>query len=316
MPRDPYSPKRIAIHITLFVLTILTTLWAGFLYNAQALAGIEEPGLLDVVRAGVPYSATLMTILLVHEMGHFIAGRIHRVRLSLPYFIPIPFALGTFGALIAMPPLESRKKLLDVGAAGPIAGLVVSTITMAVGLRLSEVSTIEPGVVVLQEGQSLYYMAVKLLVLGPMPAGHDVFLHPVAWASWIGFLVTMLNLLPVGQLDGGHVAYAVLGERQNRYSGYLHLGLVGLGIGVTAFYGLGAIIARLPWQEVAMQAQTGLAWFMWALILYIFKRLGRVYHPPAPDPAPLGSGRIAVGALCLLLFILLFMPVPLRVIQL
>ena len=159
-------------------------------------------------------------------------------------------------------------------------------------------------------------MAVKLAVLGPMPPGHDVFLHPVAWASWIGFLVTMLNLIPVGQLDGGHVAYALLGERQNRYSGYLHLGLVGLGVGVTAFYGLGAILARLPWEEVATQAQTGLAWFMWAGLLYVFKRLGRVYHPPAPDPAPLGTGRIVVGVLCLVLFILLFMPVPLRVIQL
>jgi membrane-associated protease RseP (regulator of RpoE activity) len=316
LPSNPYSPKRIAIHVALFVLTIITTLWAGFLYNGQALAGIEQPGLLDVVLAGVPYSATLMTILLCHEMGHFIAGRIHRVRLSLPYFIPIPFALGTFGAVIAMPPLESRKKLIDVGAAGPIAGLVVSTITMAIGLRLSEVSTLEPGQVVLQEGQSLYYMAVKLIVLGPMPEGHDVFLHPVAWASWLGFLVTMLNLIPVGQLDGGHVAYAVLGERQNRYSGYLHLGLVGLGVAVTAFYGLGAILAGLPWQEVATQAQTGLAWFMWAFILYIFKRIGRVYHPPAPDPTPLGSGRVAVGVLCLLLFVLLFMPAPLRVIQL
>jgi len=297
LPRDPYSPRRIAIHVTLFVLTILTTLWVGAMYNAQSLAAIEEPGLLDLVVAGVPYSATLMSILLCHEMGHFVAGRIHRVRLSLPYFIPLPFALGTLGALIAMPPLESRKKLLDVGAAGPIAGLVVSTIMMGVGLQLSEVSTLEPGVVVLQEGQSLYYMAVKLLVLGPMPQGHDVFLHPVAWASWIGFLVTMLNLIPLGQLDGGHVAYAVLGQRQNRYSGYMHVGLVALGVCVSGFYGIGAMIARLPWQEVATQAQTGLAWFVWAGLLYAFKRMGRVYHPPAPDPAPLGTARIAVGVL-------------------
>ena len=108
LPRDPYSPRRIAIHVSLFLLTILTTLWVGAMYNGEALAGVEEPGLMDLVAAGIPYSATLMTILLCHEMGHFIAGRIHRVRLSLPYFIPLPIALGTLGALIAMPPLESR----------------------------------------------------------------------------------------------------------------------------------------------------------------------------------------------------------------
>jgi membrane-associated protease RseP (regulator of RpoE activity) len=126
----------------------------------------------------------------------------------------------------------------------------------------------------------------------------------------------MINLVPVGQLDGGHVAYALLGERQNRYSGYIHLGLVGPGIGVCAFYGLGSIIAHQPWGWVVTQAQSGALWFVLAIMLYVIKRLGRVYHPPAPDPTPLGTGRIAVGMLCLLLFVLLFMPVPLRVIQL
>jgi membrane-associated protease RseP (regulator of RpoE activity) len=316
LPANPYSPGRVAVHVALFLATVLTTLWVGITYNAGSLAGMQAPGILDLVRAGIPYSATLMLILLCHEMGHFIAGRIHRIRLSLPFFIPVPFALGTMGAIIAMPPLESRKKLIDVGAAGPLAGLVASTITMIIGLRLSEISTLEPGMTVFQEGQSLYYMALKLAVLGPMPEGHDVFLHPVAWASWIGFLVTMLNLIPVGQLDGGHIAYAIFGERQNRTSGLLHLGLVGLGLIVCAYFGIAALAAGRPWEEVIAQAQTGTAWFVWALLLYVFKRLGRVYHPPAPDPAPLGSGRLAVGILCLVLFIALFMPVPLRIVQL
>ena len=316
LPADPYSPRRIAIHASLFLLTVLTTLWAGVLYSGDALEGIARPTLLDLARAGIPYSATLMAILLCHEMGHFVAGRIHRVRLSLPYFIPVPFALGTMGAIIAMPPLESRKKLIDVGAAGPLAGLVVSTITMVIGLRLSEVSTLTPGTVVFQEGQSLYYLALKRIVLGPMPPGHDVFLHPIAWASWIGLLVTMMNLLPVGQLDGGHIAYAVLGERQNRFSRYLHIALVALGAAVSIAYGLKAHLAGLPGAEVATQAQTGVSWIVWAAVLYLIRRLGRGYHPPAPDPTPLGRGRLALGILCLVLFMLLFMPVPLRVVQL
>jgi membrane-associated protease RseP (regulator of RpoE activity) len=334
LPADPYAPRRIAVHASLFALTVLTTLVVGAEYNAQALRVIEVPvfpfvyielaakglpALLDVVRAGLPYSGTLMAILLCHEMGHFIAGRVHRVRLSLPYFIPVPIALGTFGALIAMPPLESRKKLIDVGAAGPIAGLVVSTVTMAVGLSLSEVRSVdalEPGTILFVEGQSLYYMALKLAVVGPIPPGHDVFLHPIAWASWIGFLVTMLNLIPVGQLDGGHVAYALFGERQNRYSRLVHLGLLGVGLAVSGAYALAAAASGAGAQEVATQAQTGFPWFVWAGVLYLIWRIRRSYHPPAPDPTPIGSGRIALGIACIVVLVLLFMPVPLRVVQL
>jgi membrane-associated protease RseP (regulator of RpoE activity) len=316
LPPNPYSPGRIAIHVGLFGLTILTTLWAGVIFNPQALARLESPGILDLVVAGAPYSATLMSILICHEMGHFIAGRIHRIRLSLPYFIPVPFALGTFGAIIAMPPLESRKKLIDVGAAGPIAGLVVSTITMVIGLGLSPVEPLTPGQEVFLEGQSLYYSAVKLSVLGPIPAGHDVFLHPVAWASWIGFLVTMLNLVPAGQFDGGHIAYAIFGSRQNRYSGYLNIGLVVLGVAVSGFYALDAHLGGHPSDWVWIQAQTGFPWLVWAVFLYVIKRRLGVYHPPAPDPTPLGAGRIAVGIVCLVLFLLLFMHAPLRIVQL
>lgn len=318
LPENPYSSGRLLLHLTLFAITVATTLWVGATYNPEAFEDLASPNLLHVIRAGLPYSITLMAILLCHEMGHFIAGRIHRVKLSLPYFIPIPFALGTMGAIIAMPPLESRKKLLDVGAAGPLSGLVISTVTMIIGLKLSEVSNmgdLAPGTIVFQEGQSLYYMLLKWLVLGPMPQGHDVMLHPVAWASWIGFLVTMLNLLPVGQLDGGHIAYALLGERQNRISARLHLGLVGLGLAVSGYYGITAWLGGLSNDQIWSQAQTGLSWFVWALVLYIIRRLGRGYHPPAPDPTPLGPGRITVGVGCIIMFVLLFMPVPLHVVE-
>ncbi len=315
---NPYSPGRIVFHLALFAVTVATTLWVGAGYNPEAFVAAPNPGLWDLLRAGIPYSATLMAILLCHEMGHFVAGRIHHVRLSLPFFIPIPFALGTMGAIIAMPPLESRKKLLDVGAAGPLAGLVVSTITMIVGLSLSTVTDLRDlpqGTVVFQEGQSLYYMLLKWVVLGSMPEGHDVMLHPVAWASWIGFLVTMLNLLPVGQLDGGHVAYAILGERQNRVSGRLHLGLVALGLAVSAYHGMGAWLAGAPSDQIWTQAQSGLSWFVWAFVLGIIRRLSRGYHPPAPDLTPLGAGRMSVGIACLVMFVLLFMPVPLQVME-
>jgi membrane-associated protease RseP (regulator of RpoE activity) len=319
LPGDPYSPARIALHAALFLMTIVTTLWVGINYNAEAVLAVEHPGLGDLLLAGLPYSATLMAILLTHEMGHFVTGRVHRVRLSLPYFVPLPFALGTLGAIIAMPPLESRKKLIDVGAAGPLAGLLVATVTMVVGLELSEVASLEdfePGTILFVEGQSLYYMALKYIVVGPLPPGHDVFLHPVAWASWIGLLVTMLNLVPAGQLDGGHIAYALFGPRQNRYSGYVNAALVVLGLAVAAFYGIPAALAGQSGSEVWMQAQAGLPWLVWALLLLIIKRRTRVYHPPAPDPTPLSGGRLALGGVNLVLFVLLFMPVPLRVVQL
>ena len=155
----PGSARRLAVPLVLFILTLGTTLWVGgTMWNAGNLSGRESPGLVDILMAGLPYALPLLGILLFHEMGHFVAGRLHRLQVSLPYFIPIPFALGTMGALILYrSKIASAKKLIDVGVAGPLSGIVVATILMIVGLNLSSVQKLTPGMgLIIQEGQSLF----------------------------------------------------------------------------------------------------------------------------------------------------------------
>ena len=311
-------PRQRIIPLVLFLLTTCTTLWVGGTqWNAGFLLSIENPGLLDILAAGVPYAFPLLCILLFHEMGHYIAGKIHRVNVSLPYFIPIPIALGTMGALIIYrSKLESAKKLVDVGMAGPLSGIVVATILMLIGLHYSSIEKLEPGMgLIIQEGQSLYYMFLKWLVFGPIPEGYDVFLHPIAWSAWVGLFVTMINLLPVGQLDGGHVAYALLGTRQNRISAIVHCSMIAFALAIGCYYGGRAFLAGGGLGEIATEALTGFFWVAWALVLYILKRAGRGYHPPVSGDEKLGRNRFIIAVATLVLFVLLFMPVPIRVVE-
>jgi membrane-associated protease RseP (regulator of RpoE activity) len=314
------EPSRVTwvVPLILFLLTAGTTLWVGGTWwNAGSTVG-GNPGLWDIFRAGLPYAFPLMGILLCHEMGHYLAGRFHRLQVSLPYFIPIPVALGTMGALIVYKSrIGSARKLLDVGVAGPLSGLLVSTVLMIVGLNLSTVQKLTPGMgPIIQEGQSLYYMGLKWLVFGSLPAGYDVFLHPIAWASWVGFFVTMINLLPVGQLDGGHVAYALLGPAQNRISAWIHGSMVALAVAIGMLNGSGAFLAGKSLETVVQEGMTGSFWLAWAAVLYLLKRIGRGYHPPVSEDAALGRGRTVLGVATLILFLLLFMPVPIRIVEL
>jgi membrane-associated protease RseP (regulator of RpoE activity) len=314
----PGSTRRLAVPLVLFILTLGTTLWVGgTMWNAGEAPGRASPGLLDILIAGLPYALPLLGILLFHEMGHFVAGRVHRLQVSLPYFIPIPFALGTMGALIIYrSKIASAKKLIDVGVAGPLSGIVVATVLMIIGLNLSSVQKLTPGMgLIIQEGQSLYYLFLKWLVFGRLPEGYDVFLHPVAWASWVGLFVTMINLLPVGQLDGGHVAYALLGPLQNRISAGLHLSMLIFAGFIGLFYGGRALLAGAGLEEVVSESLTGSFWVAWAVVLYILKRLGRGYHPPVSEDVRLDRPRTVVGTLTLVLFVLLFMPIPIRVVM-
>jgi membrane-associated protease RseP (regulator of RpoE activity) len=251
------------------------------------------PLLDELLVAGGMFSACFMAILLAHEGGHYLAARLHREDVSLPFFLPGPplFPLpGTFGAFIRLrAPVASRKALLDIGAAGPLAGLAVALPVLLLGLSLSAVGPIREGG--LYEGNSLLYLLAKRLVHGPIPAGHDVFLHPVAMAGWWGILITALNLFPVGQLDGGHVAYALLRARAPALNRAVFGGLLGLALGLFAFRGLG---------------QAG-SWVLWIALLVLMG----IEHPPMGDPAErLGPLRRAAGFACLGLFLLTFTPVP------
>ncbi|MGA2500956.1 MAG: site-2 protease family protein, partial [Tepidisphaeraceae bacterium] len=211
-------PVRPAINWLLFFLTILTTTWAGAAHQGVNL--LREPTRFAV---GLPYSLGLMAILGVHELGHYFAARYHGIRVTPPYFIPVPFALGTFGAFIQMKsPTENRKSLFDVAVAGPLAGLVIAIPALLVGLRLSLVI---PGATLVQPhmmggtsaGSSILLALLAKMSLGDsLQYGHILRLHPLAFAGWLGLFITALNLLPIGQLDGGHMARAMFGSHTGR----------------------------------------------------------------------------------------------------
>ncbi|MEZ4368655.1 MAG: site-2 protease family protein [Kofleriaceae bacterium] len=265
---------------------------------------------------GVAFAATLMTILLCHEMGHYVAARHHGVEVSPPVFIPLPpqISLGTLGAVIRMPrPIASRDHLFDVGAAGPIAGLVVAIPLLVVGLATSTVGPVDPNGVL--EGNSLLYGGLKLIVLGRwLPAdGVDVQLSPMGFAAWVGLLITMINLIPIGQLDGGHVARAALGDRHERLSARLHVGLVVFAVLVGGVLLALARVAGRGWGGALAYAGAGcLPWLLWAAMILLMRRAAEgSYHPEVGD-APLSAGRQRAAALLLVLFLLIFMPVPMR----
>ncbi|MDO8955557.1 MAG: site-2 protease family protein [Deltaproteobacteria bacterium] len=276
---DSPPPKpRIAVNIILFIITLATTLLAGALQ--EGVNPLKNP---EQIFKGIPFSFALMGILLAHELGHYLVAKKHGLNVTLPYFIPAPSFIGTFGAFIKVrSPVRDRRMLLDVGATGPLVGIAVAIPFLILGLRLSEVKVVQ-GQMGTTLGSSLLLSLLSWMIVGPVPEGYDVVIHPVGFAGWIGLLVTSLNLLPIGQLDGGHVAYALLGERQNKISKYVFIALLGLGI--------------FGWQ----------GWLFWGLLLFIMG----FRHPPLMDWwVPLDYKRKIIGWLAVAIFILTFIPVP------
>ena len=295
------------LHGFLFVATLATTTNAG--------ANPNSVGLWEYIVSGLPFSLSLMGILTAHEMGHYMAARYHRVAASLPYFIPLPFGLlGTLGAVIKMPKsVRNRNKLVDIAAAGPISGLVIAVPILLLGLWHSPVGPMQTGGLI--EGNSILYLMCKLLVKGLiLPAGGmDVQLHPAAFAGWVGLLVTMINLIPIGQLDGGHLAFAYFGQPHNRASVWLHRGLLLLGLGVSA-YTVWRMTQRFPLSiAFARGATTGMPWLVWWVLLHVFRKMSRGTYHPAVDDRPLTRFRRTLCIAMLMLFILILTPIPMRI---
>jgi len=307
-------PRRLWLHLGLFAATCVTTTWVGVLMVHPNVGALDLAALLPLVPDGLPYSVAILAILLTHEMGHYVAARVHGVSATLPYFLPLPLQpVGTLGAVIRISGvIRSRDALVDIGAAGPLAGLVVALPVLALGIHLSPVEAIPA--VGMQEGNSLIYLALKWVVKGaPYPVGgKDVMLHPTAWAGWVGLLVTMINLLPIGQLDGGHIAYGYLGPQHNRFSLWLHRALPLLALGCSAYTILDLSRAMPLGQAMAEGWQAGVHWLVWgALLLFMRHASGGQYHPPVEGP-PLSRGRKWVCALVLVAFLLILTPIPLR----
>jgi membrane-associated protease RseP (regulator of RpoE activity) len=280
-----------ALNLVLFLLTWLTTTMAG-----AYLEGAERPlSSLRELMLGLPFSATLMVILLCHELGHYLTARYHRVNTSLPYFIPVPFPsvfmIGTFGAFIRIKtPPQSRRVMFDVGAAGPWAGMIPAILAVYIGLKLSQVTPLDKSLGGLELGDSLLFSYLTRRFLGVDPNTVMINLHPIAFAGWLGLFITSLNLLPVGQLDGGHVVYALFGR--------LH-GLISRLFVLLCFVVVGgAYLLGLPhWN----------GWLMWGFLLFF---LG-LNHPRAVDQeTPLDPARRLVAWLTLVLFVVTLSPVP------
>jgi membrane-associated protease RseP (regulator of RpoE activity) len=271
------------IQLALFLVTFLTATYAGALHHG--VNPWEDPAKLD---QGIPYALALMAILLVHEFGHYALARFHGVDATLPYFLPAPPLFGTFGAFIRLksPPLN-RRQLLDVGVAGPIAGVVVAIAAAYVGLRLSAVTDGPAGGEIVL-GSSLLLSLLSNLALGGLPSDANITLHPVGFAGWIGLLLTGMNLLPAGQLDGGHVLYALVGERHRQISR------------LTIVFVL--LLGALRWK----------GWLFWGVLLTVTGSR----HPPPHDPdTPLNPGRIWLAVLTMALLILTFVPSPFHLVH-
>jgi membrane-associated protease RseP (regulator of RpoE activity) len=312
------QPSNGWVNLVLFLLTLASVIFAGALYAYDGPEPSNAGGLLlNILRSlpsGIPFAVSLLAILLAHEFGHYLAGRYHKTQVTLPYFIPFPLSpFGTMGAFIRLKePPKNKRILLDIGIAGPLAGLVVAIPVLLYGLSLSKLDTItlHPGQAFTLEGNSLLYLAAKFLIFGqllPAPAsyggvsplfywvryfftsqplplgGVDVLISPVAWAGWAGLLVTALNLIPAGQLDGGHVMYVLLGKRARQLWPAIMIALILLGF---------------AWS----------GWWLWALLIFM---LGRLYAEPLDQITPLDARRRAVAWLGILIFFLVFTPVPL-----
>ncbi len=267
----------------LFLLTVFTVLWAGaYQTNTNPLVGpwnflVDDPGSLW---KGIPFAATLLGILVTHELGHYVFSRLHGVPTSLPLFVPgLPHFVGTFGAIIRMrAPLTDRRALFDIGVAGPIAGFVVAVIALVIGLRLSTVVPIQ-GNYGMHLGEPLLLQFASWVVIGPLSPTADVILHPVGFAAWFGLFITSLNLLPIGQLDGGHVAYALLGERQRSVA--------------VALVPILMLFGWLGWK----------GWFLWVGLAGLMG----LAHPPLRNPGrELGGVRLLIGWIALLIFVVTF----------
>ena len=254
------------VHVLLFIATFLTTYYVN----------------------GMWYSITLMTILLSHELGHFFMCRKYHVEATMPYFLPLPFPpFGTFGAVIKMKGIiPDKRALFDIGAAGPLMGLFFAVPAIIIGLNLSDVHPVPSDASqYLGLGEPILFSFISKLVFGHLPEGMDIYLHPIAFAGWAGLFVTALNLLPIGQLDGGHIMYALLGEKSK----------IVYRVGIFIF----CVIAILLYP----------GWMVFAVLLLIF---GFRHPSPTDEITALDPKRKVLGVIMFIIFLISFTPVPLK----
>jgi hypothetical protein len=303
------KPSNPWINLALAIVTIISVLFTGASYECQCI-----PANLAQWLSGIPMMLAMMAILLAHEFGHYFAARHHKVAVTLPYFIPLPIIspVGTMGAFIQLrQPFKTKKQLFDIGVAGPLGGLIFAIPLIFWGVANSAVQEINRSDSSVLEGNSIFYLSVKYLLHGqllpsferyqdlpfwseflrllagilPSGGGTDIFINSLAFAAWFGLFVTAMNLLPVGQLDGGHVIYCLLGDRAR----WLGLALIGL-----------MVLAGFWWN----------GWWVWAVLVFFV--IGPGHPPPLNDLPSLGLPRTLIAYAMIFIFLILFMPNPLQ----
>jgi len=297
-PPLPKFRDRVWVHAILFAATIAATTFVGGAHYVGYLSDfsnrIPAQSIGEFIAHGFWYSGTIIAILGCHELGHYLTCRYYDVDASLPFFLPAPILSGTLGAFIRIrEPIPTKRMLFDIGIAGPIAGFLVAVPTLIFGISMSHMVRIPPDFAGLELGEPLLFKLSSWLFWGPEPQGFSLNLHPMAFAAWWGLLATALNLFPIGQLDGGHISYAVFGPR----STYLTFLMVGVAIALSAFYSS--------------------SWIVWTVLTIAMLYMFGPRHPRVFDEdVPLDRARLILAGCALLMFVLCFTPSPIRTMDL
>jgi membrane-associated protease RseP (regulator of RpoE activity) len=292
------SKKRTWLNVLLFALTVVSTFFVGISWSLSYIYGdainqdfpfnfkaafLKDP---SIISLSVVYAVVLLVILMGHELGHYLTCRHYRIDATLPFFIPAPTLIGTLGAFIKIKsPITRKRQLFDIGVAGPLTGFFLALPALVVGMALSKVVPALPRSESLVFGEPLLLRFITALIFKHIPPGHDILLHPVAFAGWVGVLVTAFNLFPMGQLDGGHIGFALIGRKALVLARVFLVVFVIMGV----FFWVG--------------------WFVWALLILL---LGLKHPRVLDEDVPLSPGRKAVGVLIVVIFILSFIPDPIK----
>ena len=295
------------VHVILFFVTLVTTFISGFFQGGS-------------ISSGISFSAALIFILGTHEMGHFLYGRKYGVNITPPYFIPAPpfiSPIGTFGAFIKIKsPISTKRALFDIGIAGPLAGIIAAIPIIIVGIKLSTVvettsKSLEHGLTL---GSPLIFSLISDSIIGKIPEGYDLLLHPVAFAGWIGLFVTALNLIPAGQLDGGHIMYSIFSKKwHQRTSIIIILVLLLFGIGtkpIIQYFQSDLNATTLYNYKDIFDFEGWAGWLMWAVLLTF---MGTKHPPTMYDDIQLDGKRKFFSLIALFIFIGCFTPMPIRI---
>lgn len=297
-PQSFFAKNRVWLNVLLFVVTVFTTFFIGFswsmnyVYADRIIQDVKfsiTPEMMmnpQIIFLSMLYAIALIGVLLGHELGHFLTCRYYKIDATLPYFIPAPTLIGTLGAFIKIKsPITQKRQLFDIGIAGPLTGFILSVPTLIYGLSLSKVVPSIPREESIIFGEPLLLKIAGSMIFKGVSADFDVILHPVAFAGWVGILVTALNLFPIGQLDGGHIFYALVGQRAKKFYGWILAAFIIMGV----FFWIG--------------------WFIWVLLISV---LGLKHPHIIDEDVPLSPRRKFLVFVVLIIFVLSFIPDPIK----